>query len=223
MNKCNYCNVFIRDDTERCPLCGGVLEIKTKGVNTYPNVLKTEKAISFVFRLMLFIAIVSIIICIGINYTTGVSVKWSLIVTFSFLYLLSILYMFVRENAGYRVRMYGITAGGVLLVIAIDYICGFKRWSLNYVFPAAIIIMDIALIILMIVNRRNWQSYILPMMCMIPISLIPILLYKLSIVTSPYLLQVAFGLSLFITIGLIILGGSRAKAELYRRFHIFGK
>ena len=223
MNKCNNCNVYIKDDTERCPLCGGVLEVKEPGINTYPNVLKKERAISFIFRLMVFIAIVSIIVCIGINMTIGVSTKWSLIVAFSFLYVLLILYMFVKENAGYRVRMYGIVAAGVVLVILIDFIFGFRRWSVNYVFPVAIILMDVSLLILMLINRRNWQSYILLLIGMIPVSIVPIILYKLEIVTSPYVMQIAFGITLFICLGLIILGGSRAKNELYRRFHIFGK
>lgn len=223
MNRCNYCKLYIKDDTDRCPLCGGVLECDGTGENVYPNVLKKEKAISFVFRLILFIAIVSIIVCISINYTTGVSVKWSLIVAFAFLYVLLILYMFVRENAGYRVRMYGIVAGGVALLILIDYITGFYRWSLNFIFPIAIILMDVALLVLMIVNKRNWQSYIILLLCMVPISLVPVVFYALSIITIPYFAQLAFALSLFMSLGVIILGGPRAKSELYRRFHIFGK
>lgn len=223
MNKCNYCNVFIKDDTERCPLCGGVLEGDEKGEDMYPNVLKKEKAISFVFRLMLFIAIVSIVTSIGISISTGVSVKWSLLVAFAFLYVLLILYMFVRENAGYRVRMYGIVAGGVVLLIIIDYVCGWHGWSLDFIFPSAIILMDIALIVLMIVNNRNWQSYIILMICMVPISVIPIILYAMGVITIPYITQVAFALSLFMTLGVIIIGGPRAKQELYRRFHILGK
>lgn len=223
MNKCNYCNVFIKDNTNRCPLCGGVIECKTEGVDTYPNVMKTERAISFVFRLMLFISIVAIVTCISVNRTTGVSVQWSLIVAFSFLYVLLILYMFVKENAGYRVRMYGIVAAGVLLVIAIDYILGFRRWSVNYVLPAAIIVLNLTLIILMIVNRRNWQSYTLLIIATVPIALIPVIFYKLEIITVPYLVQIAFAFALFSSLGVIILGGSRAKNELYRRFHVLGK
>lgn len=223
MNKCNYCNVFIKDETERCPLCGGVLEGGEIGEDMYPNVLKKEKTISFVFRLMVFISIVSIITFIGISITTGVSAKWSIFLTCVFLYVLMILYMFVRENAGYRVRMYGIVAGAVALLVMIDYVSGWHGWSVDYTFPIAIILMDIALIVLMIVNHRNWQSYIILMICMVPISVVPIILYFVDIITSPYMSQIAFMLSLFMTLGVIIIGGPRAKQELYRRFHILGK
>lgn len=223
MRKCNFCNVKIKDDTDCCPLCGGVLEGDEKGVNTYPNVLKKEKAISFAFRLMLFISIIASIASIAANVATHVSVAWSLIVTFSFLYVLLILYMFVKENAGYRVRVFGIWAAGVALVVAIDYILGFKRWSVNYVLPSAIILVSITFLILMFVNRRNWQSYALIHVGITLLSVIPIIMYKLEIITIPYLSQIAFSFSAVISLGIIILGGPRVKSELYRRFHILGK
>ena len=156
MKKCNFCNVNIKDNTDHCPLCGGVLEGDEPGFDTYPNVLKKEKAISFIFRLTLFLAIIASAACIIINISTGVSIAWSVIVSLSFLYLLLILYLFVRENAGYRVRAFGIVAAGIILVIVIDYILGFKRWSINYVFPSALIFMSLSFLLLMLINRRNW-------------------------------------------------------------------
>lgn len=223
MRKCNFCNVKIKDNTDHCPLCGGVLDGDEEGINTYPDVLKKEKAISLIFRLMLFIAIISVATCIGVNVTTGVSTAWSLIVTFAFSYVLLILYMFVKENAGYRVRVFGIVAAGIVLVIVIDYILGFTRWSVNYVFPACIILVDLTFLILMFVNHRNWQSYILILLVMILISLIPVLLYKLNIITVPYMAQISLGVCIIIALGVLILGGPRVKSELYRRFHILGK
>lgn len=223
MNKCNYCNVKIIDATDHCPLCGSVIDTKEVGESRYPNVLKKEKSISFIFRLVLFISIITTIVCVGINYSIEANVKWSLIVAFSFMYLLLILYVFVRENAGYRVRTFSICAAGLILVIAIDYLLGAKRWSVNYVFPSLIILLDIALLVLMIVNHRNWQSYILILICMVLISIVPIILYALNVVTVPYVAQIALIFSLMITLGTLILGGPRVKNELYRRFHIMGK
>ncbi|MDO4188899.1 MAG: DUF6320 domain-containing protein [Lachnospiraceae bacterium] len=223
MKKCNFCNVIIKDETDHCPLCGGVLEGNDPGVSTYPNVLKKEKAVSFIFRLMVFISIIASITCIATNIATHVSIAWSLIVTFSFLYVLLILYMFVKENAGYRVRVFGIAAAGVVLIILIDYILGFRRWSVNFVLPSAIILMSATFLLLMLINRRNWQSYALIHVGIFLSSLIPIIMYKFDIVTNPYVSQVAFGLSFVISLGIIILGGPRVKSELYRRFHILGK
>lgn len=223
MKKCNFCNVEIKDNTDHCPLCGGVLEGDNPGFSTYPNVLKKEKAISFIFRLTLFLSIIASIVCIAVNISTGVSVAWSVIVSLSFLYVLLILYLFVRENAGYRVRVFGIAAAGVGLVVAIDCILGFNRWSVNYVVPSAILLMSFTFLLLMLINRRNWQSYLIIHILILIISIVPIILYFLDIITVPYVATAAFGVSFVITLGIIILGGPRVKSELYRRFHILGK
>lgn len=223
MKKCNYCNVLIKDDTDHCPLCGSVLEGTEAGVDTYPKLMRKERTIAFIFRLMLFLSIVAIILCVGINITTGMSLKWSYVVSSSLLYVLIILYMFKKENVGYRARTFFICAFGIAHVTFIDYIFGAKRWSVNYVFPSVIIALDISILILMIVNRRNWQSYILILFALVLISIIPIIMYGLGIVTVPYVTQVAFLLSLITTVGVLILGGPRVKSELYRRFHIMGK
>ena len=223
MKKCNFCKVKIIDETDHCPLCGSVLEGNEDGENRFPDILKKESALNFIYRLMLFISIVAIVTCVGINITTGQSTKWSLIVAVAFLYALLIIKMFARENAGYRVRTFGICAFGLFLVIVIDYILGAKRWSVNYVFPALIMLLVLSLIILMIVNHRNWQSYILLLFAMVIISVIPVILYHLGIVTNPYPSQIAFSFTLIVTVGTLILGGPRVKSELYRRFHIMGK
>jgi len=223
MKKCNFCNVIIKDDTGHCPLCGSVLEGTEPGVDTYPNIMRKERTIAFIFRLMLFLSIVAIIICAVVNYTTGTSVKWSLTVAFSSLYILIVLYMFKKENSGYRARTFFISAFGILLVMLIDYLFGAKRWSVNYVFPGVIIGLNISVIILMIVNRRNWQSYILILFALVIISLVPLIMYWIDVVTKPYVSQIAFLLTLITTIGVLVLGGPRVKNELYRRFHIMGK
>ena len=38
MSKCRNCNVEISDETERCPLCGSVLEYTGEVENMYPDV-----------------------------------------------------------------------------------------------------------------------------------------------------------------------------------------
>lgn len=223
MKKCNFCNVNIKDETDHCPLCGGVLDGEEIGENTYPNVLKKEKAISFIFRLMLFITLIASAASITTNIATGVSIAWSLIVTFSLLYVLLILHMFVKENAGYRVRVFGIASFGVALIILIDYVLGFKRWSVNFVLPSVIIYVTATFLLLMLINRRNWQSYTIIHMLITIISIIPLIMYRIGIVTNPVVSIVAFGISFVVTLGILILGGPRVKSEMYRRFHIFGK
>ena len=80
--------------------------------------------------------------------------------------------------------------------------------------------MDIGIIVLMVINRRNWQSYIMWQMLMILISVMLIIFYWLDIITFPYVTGIAIMVSVFLFLGTVIIGGRRAKVELKRRFHI---
>ena len=55
-----------------------------------------------------------------------------------------------------------LTLIAILMVVAIDFVVGYRGWSVNYALPSAILLVDAGILILMCINRRNWQSY---MMC----------------------------------------------------------
>ena len=113
-----------------------------------------------------------------------------------------------------------LTLSGILYVILIDWIVGFHGWSVNYVLPAGIMLLDAGIVLLMIINSRNWQSYLMFQLFGIVCSLIPLLLIALHIVTHPGLSELAFGISVFLFLGTLIIGDRRARLELKRRFHV---
>ena len=220
MKECNFCNLKIKDISNTCPLCGGVLKGTDIGERTYPNVYKRTRVINIIFRILLFISIASFIVCVQINYYTDFSFKWSLIVAMSLLYTLWIIYLFTKEGAGYRRRTFLGIMGGVIYIVFIDYLCGFHRWSVNYVFPGTIIAVDFGLLLLMLINHRNWQSYTILFGGLFLISLIPPFLAYKRIITDYRISHIA-AITVFITLlGVIILGGTRVKQELKRRFYI---
>ena len=105
-------------------------------------------------------------------------------------------------------------------MILIDWALGYNGWSFNYVLPSGIILLDVAIVVLMIVNSRNWQSYIMWQIFMILCSFVPIILYLTGIIYVPYLALAALGTSVFLFLGTLIIGDRRARVELKRRFHI---
>lgn len=220
MKKCNFCNVNIVDDALACPLCGGVLEDVSPSENTYPNVLKKTRAISFLFRLCLFLGVVSTLFCLMVNYYGNFSYKSALIMAVSFLYVLWIIYLFMKEGAGYRLRIIGGAIGGVLLLSFIDYLFDFNKWSLDYVLPSTVLLVEVVFVFLMIFNRRNWQSYILEIGGIFLFSLVPVILCITDVIKNPVMSQVACAICFVIFLGVIILGGPRVKQELRRRFYI---
>ncbi len=80
--------------------------------------------------------------------------------------------------------------------------------------------MDAAILAVMFLNRRNWQSYIMLELFMILLSLLPIILILTGIVTETFISALAFVVSVLLFLGTLIIGDRRAKSELKRRFHV---
>ena len=203
MNKCKKCNVVILDDTDRCPLCKHVLESDgIPGESRYPDAIATARKFRFVENLVLFISIVAECLLIAINFQVDREVAWSLVIGIILLYGNVVLRMAILGKSGYLAK----TVCLVLLAIVM--------------LPGGIIAIDLALFILILINRRNWQSYMMSELLTILLSIVPVVLLQMRIIHFPYLAWGSLGVSVFLFLGTLILGDQRARTELKRRFHI---
>ena len=97
---------------------------------------------------------------------------------------------------------------------------GYNGWSVDYVISSGILAVDIGIIVLMICNHRNWQSYIMWQLFMILCSAIPLVLYITGIEKLFIMAVLPAFVSIFLFLGTLLIGGRRAVVELKRRFHI---
>lgn len=220
MSRCRQCKVEIKDETQVCPLCHCVLEQGGEPHDTYPDIRPMVKRLMLAGRIYLFVILVISAVLFAVNYETFHGTWWSGIVIASFAYLYLILRFAIIEDAGYRSKIAVLTLFGVVFVVLIDFLTGYEGWSVNYVIPGGILLVDVGIVILMLVNMRNWQSYLLFQIAMIICSLIPLLLWRFEIITRPLLSLIALGVSVFLFLGSYIIGDRRAKTELKRRFHV---
>ncbi len=222
MSYCKHCKVEILDETDTCPLCKNILtdeEGAFHGSVNYPDVTKRKKLISRALSIITFLVVSISIISVYINYTTSQQIWWSLIVVGSLLYVLWILSLSARE-AGYLHRIFVTVLGAVLLVALIDWVTGFHRWSINFVLPGAMLLVDVIFIVLMIVNHKNWQGYMLFQLLMILVAFIPLGFIHYHVVTHPLVSEIAILSAIIVFLGTLILGGTTARTEMKRRFHI---
>ena len=173
-----------------------------------------------VSNILLFVTLLVSALLGYLNYYLLPEIWWSLIGAAGLIYLYLIFRLAVIGESGYRTKMIIMTITGMLYVIMIDIVVGYRGWSVNYVLPGGVFLTGIGIVILMIVNRRNWQSYILFEMLMIVWSVIPLILIAFHIVTKPQMSVLAFGFSIFLFLGTVIIGDRRARIELQRRFHV---
>ena len=116
--------------------------------------------------------------------------------------------------------MISMVVSAIAVLWGIDYLTGNRGWALSIVFPSAIVLVDIGILILMVVNSRNWQSYMMLQIFTILLSIIPLVLIGAGIIKWKYMALIAMGISLFIFLGTLIIGDKRARNELKRRFHV---
>ena len=221
MGRCRQCNLEIMDSTQVCPLCRCVIEPDGKMENFYPDIRLRTRKLSLAVRIFLFAAILTEVLLVYINVRTYNGVYWSVIsgAGFAYLYFMA-RFAVLNDNAGYRSKFFGLLFFGVLYVILIDYVIGYHGWSVNFVLPGGLLFADAAILVVMFLNRRNWQSYLMPELTMILLSGIPLVLIFFDVVTEPFISGFAFAVSALLFLGTVIIGDRRARNELKRRFHV---
>lgn len=222
MAKCKNCNVEILDETEVCPLCHSILEQNDALENMYPNVRFMMRKLTLISRIYLFCAILlqAGLFCINWLYFDEVEVWWSAISGLSLLYVYVLIRYAILGTSGYKSKVLILSLIAVLSAVAIDLVTGFHGWSLDYVLPSGIVIMDGIILFCMAYNHRNWQSYIMWQILMLLVCVAMLILYLVGIITNPYVMGAAGFGSLFLFLGTLIIGDRRARVELHRRFHI---
>ena len=207
----------ISDETERCPLCGSVLEYTGEVENMYPDVRVYTRKMTMISKIYLFCALLVEVLLIYINVVTESQIAWSAITGLGFFYGYMLIRFAILGKTGYRAKITVLTLMAILIVIAIDFLVGYRGWSVNYALPSAIILVDVGIIICMIVNRRNWQSYMMWQIFMILCSIVPVILIFTGIVTAQLFALIAFAFSLFLFLGTLIIGDRRARVNTQLR------
>ena len=186
----------------------------------YPDVKGASRKYRLLENIILFLSIVGQIVLTTVDYMTDNEINWSFIV------LLVVIYANVTlrlARGGSTVSLFRLVSTflfRVLFLMGIDLLTGASGWALTFVFPSAILAMVLATIILMIVNIRNWQSYMMMQLFLVLMSVIAMILVAVKVIWFPYLAMGAMGASLFLFLGTLIIGDKRARTELKRRFHI---
>lgn len=221
MNKCKRCKIEIVDNTDVCPLCGNVVtKDEEEQFDTYPNVRNKIRLVKrLVAILVYFLIVTEAVLCI-IDYYTDYRIGWSIVTGICILYTVFTLeYSFNRKNGHIR-KIFGQSAAALCMMLLLDGITGAEGWSVIYGVPCAIIILDIILVICMLVNFSDWQSYLLVQLFAFLVSGVLLVLYLIGITKSPALPWTSFGMSALIFSFCFFIGYREAKNELRKRFYI---
>ncbi len=222
MKRCRRCQVNILDETHTCPLCRRVLEydeMNEESTRMYPNVEFDIGKYNKIKRIFLFILTVVSVVLGFINYITYSGVIWSLIAVVGIIYFGVTVNYSIMNNANLASKILVQTIGAGILVVVVDNVTGYIGWSVNYAVPAMILFANLAIVLLMIVNPMNWQSYFMYQIAITIFSFIPLILFWVKLIDRPFLAILTSGISILILIGTIVFGDRSVKNELIRRFN----
>ena len=196
------------EKTDR-PLCGG-----------YPELAHRRGGIGLARQIYIFSAAVVFFLLLFINRRVEAGLHWELIAGAGMLYAYMTWEVSFLRHGGYLRKALIQVFAGILFVIGLDLLLGFPGWSLDFVLPGALVLFDIAIVILMIVNSRNWQSYLPMQILLLACSLVPLALFRVHLVHVRLIALLGFLAVLAIFLGTLIIGGKRSRQELKRRFYI---
>ena len=194
-------------------------ERREGGLLAYPNVVIRQKKYAVVLRALVFAALLVSSLSLLIDHYFNHAFSWSLTVLESLLFMAWMLYLFYKD-LGYMRRIFGGVFGGLVCFFFIDLQYGLFQWSFSYSYPIAVLLIELSLLILMLVNRRNWESYLIVQILMLPLGFLSMVFYWLGLAEEELLSEIALLFPVLVFLGTLLLGGRRALAELRRRFHI---
>ena len=231
MNKCNKCNIEVLDDSIICPLCNSVLETTSKIEEDkmdkydsrsvmYPNVSEKQRKINFILKLIVFVSIIIELILLLINYLTYNKVWWSLICGAALVFICFTIVHSVQRNTGIRMKLFVQMIATMILLVILDHIIGYNGWSFNYGAPTIILVLDVIVLVFMIVDSSNWQSYIMLQLMLCVAGFVVVVLVLTDVVTKPLLSIVTAVVTGLILVGTVLFGDKKATNELFKRFRV---
>ena len=185
----------------------------------YPDVRSPARKLALACRIYLFCAIVLESFLVFLNIALGHRFLWCVFTGLVLLYVYLLLRYALLGQNGYQAKAFVLTLMAVLMAVTADFATGYRGWSVDYVLPCGILFFDLAIIVLIIINRRGWQSYILWEIAMLLFSFIPAGLYIQDLEHNVFFAFAPITLSFYLLLGSVIIGGRRARTELKRRFH----
>jgi len=220
MKYCKTCHVHYDTTLEHCMLCNGELENEDEQEVTFKfNECHKRKTSRFFHRLFIFINIVSILISLYIDFSDGLPLSWSLIVSITNLYAV-VMFILLAVPTIWTSKLTKSMIVTIGMVILIGLAIRDHQWALDYVFPFAVMLNILLITILIIFNRKKWFDYFSALIIITIIGLVPGLLNLLKVTEVTWPSVACFSYALVTLLGIFFLPSKASREEFRRRFHV---
>ena len=217
----DYFFTFLREKGVKAELESNGITDRQHFKETYPEIFfdrgRLKKLVN-IFYLVLFTAA---LVTGAVNLATYSFTNnwWSVIAIGGIAYVAMTLRYSIMRRASLAGILVVQSLGAQVLLVLIDYMTGFHGWSFNFAIPSVLLFDLIAAVFLILVNRMNWQSYLMYQIAITIFSFIPLILWAAGLITQPLMAVITVVLSVAVMIVTVVLGDRSVKNELKRRFH----
>ena len=104
-----------------------------------------------------------------------------------------------------------------IVLASILYVIGYEGWSAAYVIPGLILTADLAVVVLVLVNRKTWYSYLMYLIFIAVLSVVPVIMYLFGLFEQPLIAWISCGISVLTVFVILAAGNKQGKNELARR------
>ncbi len=220
MKYCSQCRVSIENDIENCPLCSSKLELSDDQFeNEYPAVLEISNRRRIILKIILFISVIAAGVSIALNHMNDSSVLWSLGVVAGLAYAWISLISALKSSKNIGLNLIIQILALSLLSAAIDYLSGWRGWSVNYVTPFLMTIGTVIITVITIIRPMQLRNYIVYLIDIAVLGLISLILIWTGTATVKWALIACSLYSIITLIGMFLFADRRARHEVKKRFH----
>lgn len=221
MKYCKYCQVNIRGDSHKCPLCGNILQLDEEDTKKriYPVIPPTYEA-HLAMRIMLFISISATVVSFAIYRIFPSDINWPLFVVLGIISMWASLAMIIRKRHNIAKNiMWQVTIVSALSIVW-DWRTGWRGWSFDYAIPAACIAAMFVMYVIAKVMKLSIGDYIIYLFLDGLFGIIPILFMMFGWINTYYPSVICVAVSIIFISAIFIFQGENIKAELNRKLHI---
>lgn len=223
MQYCNHCNVKIKDNRDKCVLCGNTLPINEGDCgneqNTFPTI-PPFYASNIALKIMIFISIAAVVVSFAINMIFPSSINWPLLFLFGLLSVWIGLYVILKKR--YHIPKKIIMQTIIISILSVfwDWRTGWRGWSTTYVIPIIIVSAMILMYITAKILKLSSRDYITYSLIDGFFGLVPLLFILFDWVNVKYPSIVSIAVSIISIAAIFIFQGEEIRNELDKRMHI---
>lgn len=185
----------------------------------YPKISNVKRNNKIITGLMIG-SIVLAIALVSINYYTEQKMHWSWLAIIGIIYCWITTIYSIKRNVNIAshvmLQMLCISIGLVL----IDYIIGYKGWSMKIGMPIIIIVANVTMCILTIVSRKRYANYSFYQIMILFVTIVMLLLIPLGVTKLNTLYIIASMISIISMIISFLLCRKELINEFRKTFHM---